>query len=469
MNIWTNYWTKAQHVVTEHLDQYTQLSSSEKQDVHVKTFAVAAGVGLLGACFSPKIAPIIGSMAGLATFAYLTQKKEKAAVPSSLPTEIRKPPHIQVTLRNSGPMFHTFIQVGTLPSYQDYYQRNRVLFPIAGIGLSPFLYPHDFRPQDALLHSSTSNSHEEPFTIGPSTKETPIESPSDKTSTPSESSPDKASAPSDMEFELNVYKMENNSLKEQVKELEQKLEQSRAVSQPPKNEEVLEEDTLLTKESLQQVQQQWKADKDRFASAQQQWEIERDELEQTVEKQKIQIAHLNFQLQALKRQSTNDLAKQQSTDPALARKPIKSSIPPSHRQLHEVKEQLQNLDEAYQELAGDYYKIQQKNKQLTKALAEKTEQEEKNKALIKSYENDLNSLLSEREKLRAKLLKIKRKEELVREGKLREARQQIASQAQELLQLQRELKNLKEEYYYLIHHRLLPNGFQSEALELTID
>lgn len=467
MNIWTNYWTKAQDVATEHLDQYTQLPPSEKQNVQVRTFAVAAGVGLLGACFSPKIAPIIGVVAGLATFAYLTRKEEKASPPSPLPAEITKPPQVQVTLRNSRSTFNPSSLVDTLSSYPNYSPINRALIPIAGIGLSPFLYPHYFKPQGVLPLPSSSNSYEDSFTIGPSTLRTPADNPPETTSSSSEANnpPETTSSPSDMEFELNVYKMENSSLKAQVEELERKLQQSRAASQTSKNEEVLEEDTLLTKESLQQGQ----GDKDRLASIQEQWETDRDNLEQTVEKQKIQIAHLNFKLQTLKKQPTNDLSKQQSANPELARRPIKSSNSPLRHQLNEVTERLGNLEEAYHELAEDYQKIQKKNNQQAQALTQKIEQEEKDKALIRSYENDLDMLLREREKLRGKLLKIKGKEERLREEKLREARQQMVSQKQELIQLRQELEDLKEKYQFLTRHPLPLNSLENAALGIIMN
>ncbi len=408
MNTLNYYWAGLKEKVEGHFDRYDQLPQKDKKDVQLKTFSAALGGGVIGSCFSPKVAPVGAAIAGVATFAYLTQKKEVKNDPVSqfkyllLPTPSLKPEIIerwQLTARQGLP---------------EPIRRLKVT-PVSGLaiyGCSSLVSEYQKTSVIYKIHITESK--------GTQTEVTKV--PENIPKYTQQQQPAKSLPENDWEFEKSVYQMEMNGLMEKVHELEEELNAHRAIHDTPELPD-FEHEVHLLKQHLRE-------EKQHFALADQQWIIREEDQQQTIEKQKIQIAQLSSQVDKLKKQGhqnssiilelkqTNEnlLNKLENVD-KLKRKNqyLMLLLNQKNNLVEEQKNEIDSLKENREALC----KMQEENQKLKHHLNGKKKEAEKQNRSIQYLREDRNFLEEEKEKKIAKNERSRRlKEEIAETRKL---------------------------------------------------
>jgi hypothetical protein len=444
MNIWNNCRKNTEQKINEHLYRYTQFSAAQKQNVHVKVFGATIGGGLLGACLSPKMAPIIGPVTGLATFAYLTREQKQASILAPSFSQIKDQSSIQKNDENIHQLLISSTEKSGIVQRQNLSIQNksskqkiegiqkRIQLSRSDIQCSLIIGLHlNFQcVSQTAFYQAVSNSQlpqKAPFK--------PIISPTQLLPTDPPTKKEELTA-SDWKFERDVYKMEMNGLMQRVVELEEELKNHAVQNNGDKNER-LKQKLRVLEHKFQGVNQQLNETKLNFEAAEHRWETNQDCLQQTIQNQKIQIGRLKFELQQLKQTSTQDVL----ADTSKSRASISSNP-----HLTKIKDQLETVSKAHEVLEADYDKLKQENEQLTHTLKKQNKKIIKQQLTIESSKNEEETLLILWEKIKAKNLKAE-----INEDQLIEAHLSIDSKAEELIHLRQELNGMKQLCKHLYH------------------
>ncbi len=526
MNVLGKCWNSVQHKVNEHLNQYHEMPPPEKQDTNSRVLAAVALGGIVGSYISP--GPIAAaSIAGLATFAYLTRGKNQQKS-SSFPEKKKLLCPAQKThLVGQG---HFIL----LPSTSLFSPKGNPLFPEA-----PFFDKHLISPSTIFFDKQliAPPSTTEQFWIGPSKREysgssaffTPLDQENSVENSEQDNqqagitSSEETGGPSREEKDnSHLTDSQEQALKAKIKELK-------------RQNTLLKQKADSTEQTLIDTQDAWHQEKNSFVRAFQSWEDQRIKLNAMIEDQKIDIQNLEETFQALLQQKTtevfklknqlqseknayNELSdarsylfhtlealkenhkevlkqnanlrkklednesiyKQLLEDHEFLRQThekLKKTHQEKQKQHKELCEKSRLTEDAYEQLLKDhehvyktYEKFQKTHKKLIKDNQEKFTQITKQQEEIVDLQNGAELLLEKLRKAENKLITIRDKEAKIRLSELAKAKQTIDEQSSQLLKLQREANHFKKVCYHLLPFaRPALDESEFKAIEAILD